>query len=181
MADLEAPGAAARAHAALATRDPVAAARIEPGNVRRVARALEVEQLTGRAFSSFGAGLEAFGPPVVPVSLVGLWVPRGVVAARIDARVAAMYRAGLVEEAARLRDTGGLSPTAAQAIGYGEALAYLDGGLTHDEAIERTSTRTRAFARRQRMWFRRDPRITWLAATDNPCLVVPALLALWTP
>jgi tRNA dimethylallyltransferase len=171
----------AAAHAELARLDPDAAARIEPSNARRVVRALEVIRATGERFSSFGSGLDTFPTPVVSVSLVGLWLPRATVARRIDARVHTMRVAGLVDEVRSLQASGGLSPTAAQAIGYAEVLAYLDdpsGSL--DDALERTAARTRAFARRQRMWFRRDPRITWLAATDNPCLVVPALLALWS-
>jgi tRNA dimethylallyltransferase len=179
LAGLDDPDARALAHEGLAVRDPVAAARIEPGNVRRLARALEVERLTGRPFSSFGAGLQTFDSPVVPVSLVGLWLPRAVVARRIAARVVGMYDAGLVDEARTLRDRGGLSATAAQAIGYEEALAHLDCALALDDAIERTTVRTRGFARRQRVWFRRDPRISWLAAADDPCRALPALLALW--
>jgi tRNA dimethylallyltransferase len=180
LAELADPDALARAHGAFAARDPVAAGRMEPGNRRRLARALEVEQLTGRRFSSFGAGLDAFGPPVIPVSLVGLWLPRTELTRRIEARVVGMYDAGLVDEVRALRDRGWLSPTAAQAIGYREALARVDGTVTPEEAVERTCARTRSFARRQRMWFRRDPRVTWLAAADNPCRTLPALLALWS-
>ncbi len=72
-----------------------------------------------------------------------------------------------------------MSRTAAQAIGYQEVLAHLAGECTLDEALTTIATRTRQFARRQRMWFRRDPRISWLAAADNPSLLGPALLASW--
>ena len=178
--ELDDPDVLARAHDELAARDPVTASRIEPGNRRRLARVLEVERLTGRSFSSFGTGLQKYGAPVVPVSLVGLWMPRVQLTRRIEARVVAMYDAGLVEEAVAVREEAGLSRTAEQGIGYQEALAHHDGALPIGDAIERTTARTRAFARRQRMWFRRDPRITWLATADNPCLTVPALLALWS-
>jgi tRNA dimethylallyltransferase len=99
---------------------------------------------------------------------------------RIDDRVAAMRTRGLVEEVRGLDASGPLSRTARQAIGYKEVLAAPVGT---DSALEpawgEIVRRTRALARRQRMWFRRDPRITWLASADNPCTVLPALLALW--
>ena len=178
--ELEDPDGLARAYRELVVSDPDAAARIEPGNRRRIARALEVVRLTGRPFSSFGVGLQSFGDPVVPVSMVGLWLPRHQLGRRIEQRIAAMRDAGLVDEVRTLRERGWLSPTAAQAIGYHEMLEHLDGSVALDDAVDRTVARTRAFARRQRMWFRRDPRITWMAVADNPCLVVPALLAVWS-
>jgi tRNA dimethylallyltransferase len=172
--------ALARAYTELAATDPVAAARIEPGNRRRIARALEVERLTGRAFSSFGSGLQTFGAPAIPVTLVGLWLPRTELARRIERRVSAMYARGFVDEVRALCEAGDLSATAAQAIGYRELLEHVEHGLALGAAHERTVVRTRAFARRQRMWFRRDPRVTWVAVNDNPCLAVPAVLALWS-
>ncbi|MFI5046403.1 MAG: tRNA (adenosine(37)-N6)-dimethylallyltransferase MiaA [Acidimicrobiia bacterium] len=179
-AELEDPDALARAYDELSAIDPAAAARIEPGNRRRIARALEVVRLTGRPFSSFGAGLQTFGDPVVAVSLIGLWLPRAELGRRIEQRVAGMRDAGFVDEVRALRAEGAVSPTAAQAIGYREVLEHLDAVVALDDALDRVVARTRAFARRQRMWFRRDPRITWAAVADNPCLVVPALLALWS-
>jgi tRNA dimethylallyltransferase len=73
-----------------------------------------------------------------------------------------------------------LSRSAAQAIGYREVLEHLDGDVSLDAALEATATRTRQFARRQRMWFRRDPRINWFGALENPCSLLPALLASWS-
>ncbi len=182
-AELEArttePGGVAAAYAELERADPEAAGRIDPHNARRIVRALEVIRLTGRPFSSFGPGVAAFGPTVFPVDQVGIWLPREVLAARITARVDAMLADGLLDEARTHR--ADLSRNAAQAIGYREMLAVLDGTLTEDEASGAMARRTRSFARRQRMWFRRDPRITWLAAADNPCRLLPALLALWGP
>ena len=93
-----------------------------------------------------------------------------------------MRDAGLVDEVRGLAARGELSRTAAQAIGYREVLDHLD-RLTEpslDAALEATVVRTRQFARRQRMWFRRDPRISWLGAPENPCTVLPALLASWS-
>src|SRR4029077_2431931 len=88
------PGGVARAYAELQAADPVAAARIDPHNVRRVVRALEVVRLTGQPFSSFGPGVSAFGPTAFPVRVAGVWLPRGALAARIEQRVATMRAAG---------------------------------------------------------------------------------------
>jgi len=165
------------AYAELDALDPVAARRIDPHNARRIVRALEVIRLTGEPFSSFGPGVAAFGSTVFPVSMVGVWLPRAVIARRIDARVDSMRAAGLLDEASR--HGGRLSRTAAQAIGYREMLAVLDGETSEADALAVVTSRTRALARRQRMWFRRDPRTTWLGAADNPCAALPALLALW--
>jgi tRNA dimethylallyltransferase len=181
-AELEAwtaePGGVAAAFAELERSDPVAAARIDPHNTRRIVRALEVIRTTGKPFSSFGPGVMSFGPTAFAVRMAGVWLPRDALARRIEARVRAMRDCGLVEEVRGLR--GRLSRTAAQAIGYKEILAYLDGDLAEDEALDTVVRRTRSFARRQRMWFRRDPRIAWFGAAENPCSVLPALLALWS-
>ncbi len=175
-----APGGVAEAYAELAHLDPAAAARIDPHNARRIVRALEVIRLTGEQFSSFGAGITAFGATAFPVDLVGVWLPRAVLAARIEARIAGMRRDGLLDEVAALAAGPGLSRNARQAIGYREMLEHLDGALGIDDAFAVTGRRSRSFARRQRMWFRRDPRITWLGAPENPCDLAPALLALWS-
>ncbi|HEX5587413.1 MAG TPA: tRNA (adenosine(37)-N6)-dimethylallyltransferase MiaA [Acidimicrobiia bacterium] len=174
-------GGVERLYAELTQVDPDAAARIEPSNERRIVRALEVFRSTGRRFSSYGPGVQTFGTPVVPVHLAGVWLPRALLARRIDERVAAMRDAGLVDEVRELVASTALSRTARQAIGYQEIIAHLDGETPDlDDALARTADRTRSFARRQRMWFRRDPRITWVATHENPCLVLPALLALWS-
>jgi tRNA dimethylallyltransferase len=163
--------------------DPVAAGRIDPGNRRRVVRALEVRESSGRPFSSFGPGLfQGRGNgTALPVRATGVWISRAVGAERIAERFAAMERAGLVEEVRRLAaDPRGLSRTARQAIGYKEILEHLDGARpTLEAALARAVDRTRVLARRQRMWFRRDPRITWLGTAENPLAVLPALLATW--
>ncbi|MFN8025180.1 MAG: tRNA (adenosine(37)-N6)-dimethylallyltransferase MiaA [Acidimicrobiia bacterium] len=183
-AEAEAPGGLARISSELEAADPEAAARIEPGNVRRIVRALEVIRLTGRPFSSFGPGIQDYGPTVFPVRMVGVWLPRDELNARIDARLGAMPQAGFVEEVEDLRASPqGLSRTAAQAIGYQEVLAHLAGERTLNDALAAAATRTRQFARRQRMWFRRDPRISWIAGAGderwNPDVLTPVLLAKW--
>jgi tRNA dimethylallyltransferase len=170
----------AAAYDELARRDPSAAAGIDPGNRRRIVRALEVIEATGRPFSSFGRGLREYGPSVFPLRMAGVWLSRAVVAERIERRVGAMRDAGLLDEVRALTAQGPLSRTATQAIGYKELVAHLDGmEPSLDAAFAGVVSRTRAFARRQRMWFRRDPRITWFAAADNPDRVLPALLASW--
>jgi tRNA dimethylallyltransferase len=138
--------------------DPVAAGRIEPGNRRRVVRALEVCLGSGRPFSSHGPGVGTY-PPVDAV-LIGLRWPRPALTARIEQRVHTMVATGLVDEVARLADRG-LSRTAGQALGYKELLAHLEGRVSLDEAIAETVARTRRFAVRQERWFRRDPRVRW--------------------
>jgi tRNA dimethylallyltransferase len=138
--------------------DPEAAARIEPGNRRRVVRALEVCLGSGRPFSSFGPGVGSFPP--TEATMIGLRWPRRVLATRIEQRVAAMLAAGLRDEVSRLA-AGGLSRTARQALGYKELLDHLEGRSTLDAAVAAIITRTRRFAVRQERWFRRDPRVRW--------------------
>ncbi|MGQ0520871.1 MAG: tRNA (adenosine(37)-N6)-dimethylallyltransferase MiaA [Actinomycetota bacterium] len=177
-AELEAESDTAALHRRLAGLDPVAAGRMLPGNRRRVVRALEVVLGSGRPFSSFGAGLGAHPP--VPFRLCGVWLPRPVIGRRIATRLAAMVDAGLVDEVRGLAARpGGLSRTAAQALGYREVLRHLAGECSLEEAVDEAVRRTRAFARRQRMWFRRDPRITWYGTDEHPVAVLPALLGDW--
>ncbi|HSO95897.1 MAG TPA: tRNA (adenosine(37)-N6)-dimethylallyltransferase MiaA [Acidimicrobiia bacterium] len=181
-ARIEQPGGIAAAYQDLVTRDPVAATRIDPHNARRIVRALEVIALTGAPFSSFGDGVATYGTPSFPIAIAGLWLPRPVLARRIATRVEAMRQAGFTDEVRTVLATPGLSRTARQAIGYHELAETLEQGAEPDDATYDTITRrTRSLARRQRMWFRRDPRITWHATTDNPCRIVPTLLATWTP
>ena len=180
------PGGVAAAYAEIVAADPTGAARIDPRNVRRIVRALEVIRLTGRPFSSFGPGVDAFGPTVFPVWIAGIWLPRALLATRIGQRVTAMRDAGFVAEVEQLAAAPqGLSRTARQAIGYREVLEAVEAGGHSDPAaiaaaLELTVQRTRAFARRQRMWFRRDPRITWFGSGNNPSDLLPALLQGWS-
>ena len=177
-ADLEAEPDTERLHARLHQLDPVAAARMTASNRRRVVRALEVTLGSGRPFSSFGPGLEVHPPS--RFRLLGLWVPQPVLDARIDARVEAMFEAGLVEEVAGLLATPqGMSRTARQALGYKEVVAHLVDGVPLDAAQHEVARRTRRFSRRQWAWFRRDPRITWVGAVDNPLAALPVLLGDW--
>lgn len=184
-AELEAetaePGGVAAAYQDLERRDPTAASRIDPHNARRIVRALEVIELTGRPFSSFGPGVAAFGPTAFPVDVAGLWIPRERLAERIVARVDAMRQAGLVDEVRAALAGPGLSRTARPAIGYQEVADTLERGQEPDDGIfDAIVRRTRSFARRQRMWFRRDPRVTWYGTDGKPSTVVAALLAAWS-
>ena len=160
-------------HAELAALDPPAAARIEPGNTRRVVRALEVVRGSGRRFSSFGAGVNVYPP--IGFRQFGLRWPRPVLRARIARRVELMIGGGLVDEVRRLA-AAGLSATARQALGYKEVIDHLAGLATLDETIERIVLRTQQFAVRQERWFRRDPRVRWIDIDEDPVHEVLAVL-----
>jgi tRNA dimethylallyltransferase len=159
------PAQLAERYGELERLDPVAASRIEPSNRRRILRALEVTEGTGRPFSSFGPGLEAYGPSTT-VQL-GLAVEADVVDVAIDARFEAWMAGGLLAEVEGLaRRPAGLGRTARQAIGYRELLAVVEESADLGAALEVATRRTRAFARRQRSWFRRDPRVAWCSPSE---------------
>ncbi|MEL6891518.1 MAG: tRNA (adenosine(37)-N6)-dimethylallyltransferase MiaA, partial [Actinomycetota bacterium] len=145
--------------------DPAAASKMEPANRRRVVRALEVTLGAGRAFSSFGPGVDHY--PDTPVAQLGIRWPRDVLADRIERRVHEMVAAGLVAEVGALAHRG-LSRSAGQALGYKEILEYLESRISQDEAVEQIITRTRQFAVRQERWFRRDPRVRWVDVEADP-------------
>ncbi|GAA3640004.1 tRNA (adenosine(37)-N6)-dimethylallyltransferase MiaA [Kineosporia mesophila] len=146
-------------HRRLAAQDPAAAIAILPGNLRRIVRALEVIELTGRPFSATLPRPEYD----VPAVQIGLMAPREELDDRIAARVVRMWRDGLVEETARLVSEGLLDgKTAPRALGYAQVLRMLDGEMDEVEAQVDTVNTTRKFARRQESWFRRDDRVTWL-------------------
>ncbi|WP_345761393.1 tRNA (adenosine(37)-N6)-dimethylallyltransferase MiaA [Diaminobutyricibacter sp. McL0608] len=156
----------------LADVDPAAAASIGPSNGRRLVRALEVIELTGRPFS---ASLPEEPVPWMPIVTLGLRAPREELTARLDARVERMWRSGLVDEVRRLLPAGiERGVTASRAIGYMQALAQLHGRLSEDDAIAQTQQLTRRYARRQVSWFKRYPGLHWLDY-DDPRLVDHAL------
>jgi tRNA dimethylallyltransferase len=161
-AELAVEGVAAM-HARLRRADPLAAQAIEPKNERRVVRALEVIELTGRPFSATLPTRQYQLPTVT----IGLLVPRPELDVRIGTRVHKMWDAGLLDEVRRL-DALGLREgrTARKALGYSQAMAHLDGLLSAEQAMEETINSTRRFARRQETWFRPDPRIHWLSYDD---------------
>lgn len=158
-------------HARLVEVDPAAAMKIEPSNVRRTVRALEVAGHTGRRFSSFAGAWERY--PAGKVRAAGIVLPPAALEARIRDRVHRMLDTGLVEEVRALLANGaGRFLTASQAIGYLEVMDHLRGRLTIDEVTTRTVRRTRDLARRQMAWFRRDPRIRWFETEDDATALI---------
>jgi len=161
-------------HARLARADPAAAAAILPGNGRRIVRALEVIELSGRPFSATLPGYESLYPAVQ----IGLRLPRDELDRRIADRVSQMWQAGFVAEVRALAGRGlGAGRTASRALGYAQVLRFLAGEWPEEQAAAETIRATRRFARRQEAWFRRDPRISWLAA-DDPAVADRALAVL---
>ena len=147
--------------------DPLASAKIEPGNRRRIVRALEVTLGTGRPFSSFGPGLDVYPPS--PFTEIGIRMPRDLNDLRIAERYKRQIEDGFVEEVKNLVSDGReLSKTASQALGYKQIISYIEGENTLEEAIESAIASTRRFARRQEKWFRRDPRIQWMELQKDP-------------
>ena len=158
--ELARDGAAAM-HERLASLDPAAAAAILPSNGRRIVRALEVVEISGRPFT---AVLPAYELPRRAVQ-IGVRVPRAELDRRITVRVGQMWAAGFAHEVRRLEQAGLRDgKTACRALGYAQMLRHLAGEWTLEQAREETVRATKRFARRQESWFRRDPRITWLDA-----------------
>lgn len=158
----------------LITRVPDAQGAIEPGNGRRIVRALEVLEITGH----YSPHLPEPRYLLPAVHQFGLSLDRAVMDERITQRVHQMFDAGLVDEVRGLIDQGLRSGvTASRALGYQQVLAMLDGELDQDAAIRATIDGTRRFARKQLGWFRRDPRITWLpaGAADLPERIIATL------
>lgn len=165
-ADLETLGAGALFDR-LRERDPATAERIDPKNGRRIVRALEVLEQGG---ATHGATL-----PEVPerwhphTRILGLHVDRPALVQRLDRRTERMWRGGMLDEVARLREAGiERGVTASRAIGYAQALAQLRGESTEQEAIAETQALTRRYARRQASWFKRYPGIEWFEPGAEP-------------
>lgn len=162
-------------HARLAARDPDAARSILASNGRRIVRALEVVELTGRPFA---ASLPRPGVPRHDAVLVGLDRDTARLDERIAERVDGMLAGGLVEEVRALEGRGLRDgATASRAVGYREVLDHLDGTIDLDEARRRTVVATRRLVRRQRSWFRRDGRVHWFDADRSD--LVTAVLDRW--
>jgi tRNA dimethylallyltransferase len=176
---------AAALHSELARIDPEAARRIHPNDMRRIERALEVWELTGRPISALQR--QWTRPPRYPFRAVGLRRSREDLSRRINARVRGMIEAGLVDEVRRLisepgcPQPGDLSEQARQALGYAEMIAHLRGETSLNDAVEAIKINTRRFAKSQRTWFRRIPGVHWLdvpAETEAETMLEPALTAL---
>jgi tRNA dimethylallyltransferase len=163
-------------HERLAALDPAAAAAILPSNGRRIVRALEVIEVSGRPFTAELPRYES----VYRVLQIGLAVDRAELDQRIEARAARMFAGGFVDEVARLERAGlREGRTASRALGYAQVLRVLAGEWELPRARAETVTATRRFARRQEAWFRRDPRIRWLPAGDAARAELPARALAW--
>ena len=192
-AELEAEASVPRLLARLAELDPPTAAKVDPGNRRRIQRALEVTIGSGRPFSSFGPGTAAY--PDRGVAQIGIRWEREALARRIEARVRAMLAAGLVAEVRALAARGPLSREARQALGYREILDWWEqagtpmsaggpgdggdgaAGTIPEAVVAAIVTHTRQFAVRQERWFRRDPRILWVRVAHDPVAEVAPVVA----
>ncbi len=165
-------------HARLARLDPAAAAAILPSNGRRIVRALEVIEISGRPFTATMPAFQENRPAVQ----IGLTLPRPELDRRIAARVDWMWQAGLEAEVRNLAAQGLRDgKTASRALGYQQLLRSLDGEWTLDEARQETIKATRRFARRQESWFRRDPRVRWLDASQSADALLAEALRLVRP
>lgn len=160
----------------LAACDPNAAANMQPNNRRRIIRALEVVRGSGEKFSDAGDGVAVFGDS--PYRLIGIWWSREKLAERIEQRYAQQMSDGFIEEVKALSELP-LSRTARQALGYRELLAHINGEISLDDAVQIAIKRTKSFARRQRMWFRRDPRIAWVGVNDKIDSLAPSFAREW--
>lgn len=161
--ELEELGAAGL-HERLSELDPAAATRIEPGNARRIVRALEVIELTGKPFSE-GYDFDRYDS-IYRLAVAGLNRSRADIYARIERRVDEMLDAGLLDEAAALRASGP-SRTARQALGYRQIYEATESGALSDKELRAAIVAaTKKFAKRQEAWFRADPRVRWFDAAD---------------
>jgi tRNA dimethylallyltransferase len=164
-------------HARLAVVDPVAAADIDPRNLRRTIRALEVIFSTGQPFSV----QRQSGPSDYRLFLVGLSRPRPELYARIDARIDTMFAAGFIDEVRQLLALG-YSPSlpTLSAIGYREVIAFLQGEISMEEAVTLMKRRTRDYVRRQASWFRLDdPQIHWFQAGPGVLEAIESEIKIW--
>jgi tRNA dimethylallyltransferase len=153
-------------HARLAAADPAAGAAISPANGRKIVRALEVIAVTGRPFT---AALPSYDEQVYDVTQIGLDLETSLLDQRVERRIDAMFDAGFEAEVRKLEGQGlREGVTASRALGYAQLLAVIDGRMTLAAARADTARATRRFVRRQRSWFRRDPRIRWLDAAVDP-------------
>lgn len=155
-------------HRWLVEVDPESAARIQPGDLRRIVRALEVFHLTGQPLSAFHHSKHSSSPGY-NLGMFGLYCPRELLYQRINRRVEEMISQGLVEEVKQLLAEGCTpSTTALQAVGYKEIIDYLRGYYDLDTAVEMIKRNTRRLAKRQMTWFKRDQRIRWFDITQFP-------------
>jgi tRNA dimethylallyltransferase len=170
----------AELHARLAEVDPAAAARIHPADLKRMVRALEVFEISGRSISSQQLQWDQSQPPRWPAVWVGLQWEREALSRRINARVREMIVGGWAHEVAGLLERGiTLSATAAGATGYRQMIEVARGRMTLDDAAEQIKIATRQLARRQMKWFRRFPGVHWLAGDAPVAENAARVMELW--
>ncbi len=158
-------------HCLLMEKDPEAAEKIHPNNVRRVIRALEVCHLTGKTFTQ--VNLESRREPLYDALILGIDTDREILYDRINMRVDKMMDNGLLEEVQTLKNMGiDRDTTAMQAIGYKEMLEFIEGRATVDEAVEKIKMESRRYAKRQMTWFRRNEKIQWISAEQPDYLTI---------
>ena len=180
LADLAQREGSARLHSILAEIDPAAAAKLHPNDTRRLIRAIEVHRRSGQPISGQQREFKLALPAEAGRVFVLDW-PRATLHERINARVDAMFAAGLVEEVrGLLKQDGPIGRTAAQAVGYREVIAHLQTGGDLTETIELAKRRTRQFAKRQLTWFRSLSECRWLAAGDRfgPAVIAEQIAAI---
>ncbi len=164
-------------HAELTQLDPEAAAVIENNDPRRTVRALEVIELTGQPFQASQPPKDA--PPRWGTRIIGLKTTPEWLNPRIEQRTAMMFEQGFVAEVEHLVQQGLIADsTAGRAIGYSQVLAAMAGEMTWEDAFERTVTGTRRYVRRQRSWFNRDHRVSWVDASGDPTAQALEILGL---
>ncbi len=150
--------------------DSEAAKKIEPNNIRRVARALEIYKVTGKTKTQLD--IESKKEVKYDYRLFGMEWEREALYNRIDLRVDKMIQDGLIEEVKSVTEKFKISNTAVQGLGYKEVIEYLEGNVSYDEMIEKLKLETRHYAKRQLTWFRRDKRIRWIKPDENATYVI---------
>ena len=173
--DLERVNDTASLMSRLRELDPEAADKIDPGNRRRIIRALEVCLGSGQKFSATGPGTGAYPPN--GVRQIGILWEREALGRRVAERVHRMMDTGFEAEARSIFKDRSPSHTAAQALGYRELFAHFRGECTREQAIADIITHTKQFAVRQERWFRRDPRIEWVRVLEDPVAEVAPVVA----
>jgi tRNA dimethylallyltransferase len=161
----------------LARKDPAAAERIEPADEVRIVRSLEIYMLTGQPISQ----LQPQRDPLKSLSVlkVGLRLPRPILYDRINRRVSRMFQSGLLDEVRQLLAEGYRPDCKGfEALGYRHAVAVLDGDLSQEEAIEKTQTETRRYAKRQMTWFRQEKEVHWIEGPGEEASPLESLLKL---
>lgn len=150
--------------------DSESAKKIDPNNIRRVARALEIYKVTGKTKTQLD--IESRKEVKYDYRLFGMEWDRETLYNRIDLRVDKMIEAGLIDEVRNVTEKFKISNTAVQGLGYKEVIEYLNGNISYEEMIEKLKLETRHYAKRQLTWFRRDKRIKWIKPDENATCVI---------